>query len=771
MLHFNLKKTSHLMTIRHFAGLIGILIAMPSIASPHQKLPVDYVDPMIGAMTTVPGDAGGKTFPGAATPFGMVQLSPDTVTGGDNGCGYSADMPTIEGFSFTHMSGVGWYGEFGNLQVMPEVGDLVTDRIAANSPYDKKNEVAEAGYYSVVLNRYQVKTELTAAPHAGIIRFTFPESLNSRIKVDLARRIGGDGSHSTTQYVKQVDDHTFEGWMKCDPSGGGWGNGAGGISYTLYFSMQTNLPVQTMGTWDGTDVTRGVKEKNGTRLGFFLEFPTRQNQQVLLKTGISFTSLDGARANVNHEIPGWDFDDVHQAARRQWSAALGNASVEGGSESDKTIFYTALYHSLLDPRSITDVDGMYLAPDKKIHKADEWTARTCFSGWDVYRAEFPLLNLIEPQVVNDMTNTLMQVNVMGASKGLPRWELMGKDTPIMLGDPAVCVISDAYLAGLRGFDARKAYEMCREVALGPSDKSNREDLEHWSTLGYATGDLSISNTLESSYADYALARFADALGKPDDAARLYKSALNYKNVFDPSVGWFRGREADGTWLPWNGRIKSGGCIESNPEQQGWFVPQDVAGLINLVGGKDEFIRQLNEFFDNTSPEQIKGWNDWYNHSNEPVHQCSFLFTYAGAPWLSQKWSRYICENAYGTGPRGLCGNDDVGQMSAWYVLASSGLYPASPASGVFILGSPIFSKVTLHLGEGNRQKFTISANNNSAANIYVQSAMLNGKPLERAWITREEIAHGGNLVLQMGPQPNKEWGSDPKWAPPSISKS
>ena len=758
------------MTFMTCIGMVAALsLAMPAVARSSDKSPVDYIDPMIGAMTTIPGAGGGKTFPGPATPFGMVQLSPDTVSGGDNGSGYSWDMKTIEGFSFTHMSGVGWYGEFGNIQVMPQVGDLVIDRDAAKSPYGKESEVAEAGYYSVVLDRYRVKTELTAAPHAGILRFTFPGSSSSRIKVDLTRRIGGDGSHSSSQYARQVNDHTFEGWLKCDPSGGGWGNGAGGVSYTIHFSMQTSIPVTGFGTWDGKDVSRELKERTGTRSGFFLEFPTRAGQQVLLKSGISFVSIEGARANLTHDIPGWKFDEVRQEARSRWAQALSCAAVQGGSASQKTVYYTAIYHALLDPRSITDVDGSYLGPDKKVHKTGSWTARTCFSGWDVFRAEFPLLNLIQPNIVSDQVNSLMQVNELGDTRGLPRWELMGRDTPIMLGDPALSVISDAYIKGIRGFDAEKAYEMCRQVAQGPPEKSNREDFGHWQSQGYCTGDLSISNTLENAYADYAVGRFAQALGKKDDARQLYKTSLNYRNVFDPSVGWFRPRSDNGDWMPWNGRLHSGGCVESNPGQQGWFVPQDVAGLIGLVGGREEFTRQLDDFFSHTSADDIKGWNDYYNHSNEPVHHIPFLFTYAGAPWLTQKWSRFVCDNAYGLGPRGICGNDDVGQMSAWYVLAAMGIYPVSPASSVYIIGSPVFEKTTLRLGEKSKKTFTVVARGASPENVYVQSAVLNGKPLQRAWITYEEVAAGGTLTLAMGAQPNKTWGSDPKWAPPSLS--
>jgi predicted alpha-1,2-mannosidase len=622
-----------------------------------------------------------------------------------------------------------------------------------------------------MLDRYRVKTELTSTPHSGMLRFTFPDSGTRRIKIDLTRRIGGDNAHSTAQWVRQVDDHTFEGWMKCDPSGGGWGWGAGKVSYTLYFSMQTNISVKRFGVWDGSHVSYDVKEQNGSQSGFFLEFPASQMQQTLVKCGISFVSVDGARANLAHDIPGWDFDAVRQASRRLWSQALGDVAIRGGSEAQKTIFYTALYHALLDPRTVTDVDGTYIAPDQQPRKIKSWTARTCFSGWDVYRAEFPLLDLIRPDIVNDEVNSLMQVNELGPTKGLPRWELMGRDTPIMLGDPALSVISDAYLKGIRGFDAHKAYTMCLQVAQGPEEKSNRIDLKHWLANGYCTGDTSISLTLESAYDDYALGRFAEAMGKTDDRQSLYKTALNYRNGFDKEVGWFRGRNENGGWQDWNGRLRSSGCIESNPEQQGWFVPQDVAGLIDLVGGKDEFNRQLNEFFENTSPDQIKGWNDWCNHSNEPVHQCAFLFAYSGEPWLTQKWSRFICDNAYGTGPNGLCGNDDVGQMSAWYVFAAAGLYPANPVSNVYIIGSPTFDKATFRVGAQHKQIFTIIANDNSASNIYIQSAKLNGKALQKAWLTYDEIARGATLELQMGPQPNKSWGSNPSLVPPSLSES
>ncbi|WP_301002313.1 GH92 family glycosyl hydrolase [Capsulimonas corticalis] len=735
--------------------------------SVHALAPVDEIDPTIGTITTSADGACGKTFPGPATPFGLVQLSPDTITGGDNGSGYSAEMTTIEGFSFLHMSGVGCYGDLGNLQVMPETGSLVIGRDEAKSPYRKETEVAKAGYYGVQLDRYHVKAELTAAPHAGMLRFTFPASPNSRIKVDLTRRIGASSdSHSSAQWARQTDDHTVEGWMRCDPSGGGWGCGPG-PTYTVYFSMQFAKPIKAFGTWDGGDISRALKQRSGSHTGFFVEFPTKAGEQVTVKSGISFVSIDGARANLAHDIPGWSFDAVRDQARSLWAAALSRAGAEGGAPTQRRIFNTALYHTMLDPRSVSDVDGSYIGADHQEHKAKGFVYRSIFSGWDVFRADFPLQTIVNPSLINDEVNSLIQITELGGARGLARWELMGTDAGTMVGDPGLNVICEAYLKGIRGYDAQKAYAMARGVGLGPADKSNRNDFDHWTKLGYCADGSSLSETLENSYSDYALARFATALGKTDAAAQLLKTAQNYRNLFNSGDHWFRGRNPDGGWM-----AADAGCVESIPTQQGWFVPQDIAGLIGLVGGRDKFVARLNDFFVHTPPDQIMRWNNFYNHSNEPVHQCAFMFTYAGAPWLTQKWSRFICDNGYKTGPGGLDGNDDVGQMSAWYVLASAGLYPVSPASGVYILGSPIFPKVTLRLDPkyAKGKSFTISAPNTSAANIYVQSATLNGKPLTRAWVTHEEIARGGTLSLKMGPEPNKLWGAGSGEAPPSITK-
>ena len=753
---------------------------------------VDSINPMIGASTS--RDFGeGKTFPGAATPFGLVQLSPDTITGGDNGSGYSWHHHTIEGFSFTHMSGVGWFGDLGNFLVMPTTGKLKTERGSVGaedgyrSRFSHESEQAQAGYYSVRLDDYGIRAEMTAAPRAGILRFTFPKSEQSRVQIDLARRVGGT---SVRQHVKVTDDHTIEGWMECTPEGGGWGNGGGKVHYTVYFSAQFSKPLKKFGVWSAdipdnwhrkledidsqkyreavtaAKVIGDCREMEGKHLGFFTEFATTEKETVLVKTGISFVSVAGARENLQHDIAGWDFEQVRGQARELWERALAGFEVEGGTDTQREAFATALYHSMIDPRAFSDYDGSYIGADRQIHQTGAFTYRTIFSGWDVFRSQYPLLTIMRPDVVNDTVNSLMQQAELSGRGCLARWELLGVESGCMIGDPAVSVFADAYLKGIRGYDVRKAYQLCRQSVMGP--KSSRGDSASYEKLGFVPG--SISWTLEDAYFDYCAGRFAEAVGETKDAQLLLKQSRNYRTIYDPTVGNMRARNADGSWTPWKGATGSGqGCVESNPYQQGWFVPHDVAGLIELMG-KEYFLTHLTGFFEKT-PASF-GWNDYYNHANEPVHHVAYLFTYAGAPWLTQKWSRFIMDNAYGGGVKGLCGNEDVGQMSAWYILSAVGFHPVSPVDGVYIIGSPLFDKVTIRLDPKyyHGGTFTVVAHNNSQQNLYVQSAKLNGKPLERAWIRHEEIVAGGTLELTMGEKPNKVWGSTPDQFPPSLSK-
>jgi predicted alpha-1,2-mannosidase len=770
-----------------------------------------FINPLIGASTSLLLGEG-KTFPGPATPFGMVQLSPDTITGGvkspgysfegDNGPGYSYEQTTIEGFSFTHMSGVGYYGDFGNLQVMPSTGPMKLDSGRVNHPgegwrsiYSHANEHVEANYYAVTLEDYGVVAELTAAPRAGMLQFSYPQTETARIQLNLARRIGGTSTH---QYVKVVGDRAIEGWMRCPAFGGGWGNGEGKVGYSVYFHMEFSKPFERFGVWkidvpdDAFPVQQGLatsyfqtdqyqelvqrgkvldgcREQEGNHIGFFAEFPSlATGEKVLVKSGISFASADGARKNLLHDIRGWNFDEARQRGRTLWDDALSSIEIEGASNDERKIFYTAMYHAMIDPRVIADVDGNYTGADGKIHTADRYTPRTIFSGWDVFRGEFPLMTLLNATMINDEINSLVTLAATSRKGYLERWEIMNSYSGCMDGDPATSVILDAYSKGIRGFDVEKAYAACRQTAAGTNGSTNRPDNDFYMQHGYVPGQ--VSWTLDNAYFDWCLANLAASLGKTEDANLFSARAANYRKIYDSHVGSMRAKNAAGEWIPWLGKKTFGqGCTESNPLQQTWFVPHDVPGLMELMGGAEEFSRQLEDFFEKT-PSSF-GWNDYYNHANEPVHHVPYLFVCAGKPWLTQKWVRRILTNAYHNDVNGICGNDDVGQMSAWYVLGAMGFYPVCPGDGIYILGSPLFSRVTLHLDEKwyKGAKFTITAENQAPDHPYIQSAKLNGKPLSRAWIRHSEIAVGGVLEFVMGPKPNRDWATRSVDFPPSMS--
>ena len=740
-----------------------------------------YVNPFIGASTDV-GTAGvyhglGKTFPGATTPFGMVQVSPNTVTGGDNGPGYSYEMKTIEGFAMTQMSGIGWYGDLGNFLVMPTTGPL--QKVAGKedgsvkgwrSAYDKATETASPGYYSVLLTDYDIKVECSATPRCGILRFTWPQSDLSRIQVDLARRVGGT---SEEQSVKIVGDHTIEGWMRCTPETGGWGNGDGHALYTVYFHAEFDKPFTDKGFWSAdipSDWTRKREEVTspqylervgeapvvtdsdeitGKHIGFFTEFPTKKGEETVLRVGISFVDVEGARKNFAAEIAGKGFAEVRSEAKATWNDALSKMTVSGGTDADKTVFYTALYHTMIDPRLYADVDGRYDGGDHKPHVSDgSFDKRTIFSGWDVFRSQMPLQSIINPKVVDDMIASLVTMAEESGEGYLERWEFLNAYSGCMLGNPAAPVIADAWSKGIRGYDAGKALR----YAVKSSEKFGNFP------LGWVPGPSSISETLEHAYADWCIASLAEAIGNQEVAKEYYSRSQAYRNVFDPEVGWFRPRHWDGSWGPWpeNARTTEGlGCVESNPYQQGWFVPHDITGMVELMGGKDKVLGDLESYFENT-PDNLM-WNQYYNHANEPVHHVPFLFNALGKPWETQKWTRFICSHAYSADPMtGLVGNDDVGQMSAWYVLAAAGLHPLCPGDGKMQITSPVFDEIAVKTDPvyASGKPFIVRALNNSPENVYIQSATLDGKPVKAPYLEFKDIVAGGTLELLMGPEPS-----------------
>lgn len=776
--------------LKPYAAFLLLLSSFSLNAQTKDK--IDYVNPMIGASTSAEaGKSGhglGKTFPGTATPFGLIQLSPDTKTEGDNGPGYSWHHSTIEGFSFLHMSGIGWYGDFGNFLVTPTVGALKTAKGPESNPnegyrsnYNHARETARIGYYSVWLDDYDVKVELTSAPRAGMIKMTYPESDSSRIQIDLARRIGGT---STRQHIKITDQETIEGWIHCPDSGGGWGHGDGKVSYTVYFYCKINKPLKQTGVWSAeipaglsrrggsavnmpeyqqaiqkASVLRNVTEFEGDHIGFFTEFPTKAGEEVLLKCGLSFVSIEGAKKNLEQDIPHWNFERVEQANRKLWSDALSNVQVEGATDREKTIFYTSLYHTMIDPRSTSDADGKYVGADGQVHVTDNFVYRTIFSGWDVFRSQFPLQTIINPSLVNDEINTLIHIAERSGKNYYPRWEIMNAYSGCMIGNPAVSVIVDAYNKGIRNYDVQKAYDYSLQSIRTFTNNDQ----------GYTPS--SISHTLEYCYFDWCLGKFAGLLGDQDTKAHYYKRSAGYKNSWCKEVDWFRGRKADGSWVNWKNREDHNHCcVESNPYQQGWFVPHDVYGLIDLMG-KEAFARNLEEFFDKAPDDFL--WNDYYNHPNEPVHQVPFMFPYTDKPYLTQKWTRRICDKAYGVDVMGLCGNEDVGQMSAWYVLAAMGIHPVNPGDNVYILTSPVFSEVEISLDKNYYKggSFKIVANNNSPENIYIKEVRLNGKKLNRLWITHNEIVSGGTLEFDMSNEPNPVLGTDKEALPPNPMNS
>ena len=745
-----------------------------------------YVNPFIGASTSTAA-AGvyhglGKTFPGATTPFGMVQVSPNTITGGDNSPGYSYEHTTIEGFAFTQMNGVGWFGELGNLLVMPTTGPL--QKIAGKedgsiagyrSHYDKTTETARAGYYAADLTDYGIRVESSATPHCGILRFTFPKNDLSRIQIDLARRVGGT---SERQYVEVIDDRTIAGWMKCTPATGGWGNGEGHADYTIYFYAQLSEPMRQHGFWSAdipdtwvrkkdevvsipylqrvaqAPVVTGERQIEGKHIGFYTEFPTREGQQVEFKAGISFVDMEGARKNFEAEIASKTFDEVAGEAYAQWNRELNRIRIEGGTDEEKTIFYTALYHTMIDPRIYTDTDGRYMGADGKPRSTEgRFTKRTVFSGWDVFRSQMPLQTIINPELVDDLLASLTTMAQESGREYFERWEIVNAYSGCMLGNPALSVLADAYAKGIRGYDVERAYR----YAVNTSRLFGND------SLGYTPSDLCISHTLEYAYTDWCVSQLAARLGKTEDAKAFAQKSRAYRNIFDREKGWFRPRRADGSWAPWpeNARTTEWyGCIESTPYQQGWFVPHDVEGMVELMGGREAVLADLNEFFEKAPADMH--WNAYYNHANEPVHLVPFLFNRLGEPWSTQRWTRFICRQAYADKVEGIVGNEDAGQMSAWYVLAAAGIHPACPGDTRMEITSPVFDRIEFRLDPRYAQggTFAVVAHGNSPENIYIQRAVLNGEELAASHIDFAQIAAGGTLELYMGPEPNRQWGID-----------
>ena len=760
------------------------VISIISCNTNNEKNYIKYVNPFVGT------DGHGHTFPGAVLPGGMVQLSPDNgVFGWDWSSGYHYSTSSIMGFSHLHRSGMG-AGDWGDILLMPTTGELKVVPGSKKNPdegyrsrFTHNEEEASPGYYAVNLKDYKIKAELTVSERAGMHKYTFPKSDASHILIDMKHGIRDNGTDAQIEILNNteiVGHRASDGFVD---------------DKNVYFCAKFSKPFSSSGTWKENNIKSGSKEESGRHIGAFVNYVTSENETIEVKVGISYISIAQARLNLDKEIPNQSFDQVKENAQMTWNKALSKIEVQMDEGNDKAYnkeklvtFYSALYHSLLFPAAFGDVNGKYMGLDNKVHTAQNFTYSSDFSLWDTYRAQMPLLALIEPERNSDAINTMIAQYEQGG--WLPAPQQFGNSyTNDMIGDHHVGAIVDAYMKGIRDYDVDKAYEAIRKNAMELPPAEHRSEgrfgLDYYLEYGYLPYDKlreSVSRTLEYSYNDWCVAQLAKALGKMDDYKMFMKRASNYKNIIDASTGFARPKDSNGEWIePFNPRVIGDDddrhFTEGNSWQYTWFVPHDVQGLINKVGGREIFVKKLDSLFTTSSDIPASGVSDvtgmigQYAHGNEPSHHTAYLYGYAGAPWKTQNLVREVMDSLYDAGPAGLCGNEDMGQMSAWYVLSSMGFYPVAPGQNVYSIGSPEFSKVTLHLDKSNNANvFVIEAKNNSKENRYIQSATLNGNPLNRPWFEHAEIKNGGNLIFQMGPNPNKNWGSEIAAAPPSMTK-
>ncbi len=736
--------------IIHFLALF-LLLTVNTFCQQNSNF-TDFVNPFLGT------GGHGHTFPGASVPFGMVQLSPDTRMEGWDACSaYYGTDTIIYGFSHTHLSGTGC-SDYGDILVMPVTGNVSLANYGYRSRFhqDGGGEQAKAGYYKVYLDKYRITAELTTTKRAGFHRYTFPASRNAGIVIDLKHR-----DKVLESSLRLVSDTEVEG-MRISRA---WAQ-----RQIVYFVARFSKPFTSCRINNHDEnILIGKEIKYDSIISCF-SFSTNENEKILVKVGLSAVSCDGARKNLDAEIPGWDFDKTVNYASLAWDNELGRISVDGGTPEQKITFYTALYHAFLAPNLYMDVDGNYRGRDLKVHHADGFNYYTVFSLWDTYRAAHPLYTLTEPKRDNDFIKTFLRQYEEGGM--LPVWELSGNETECMIGYHSVPVIVDAYLKGIRNFDAGEALE-----AMKHSAEQDRFGLKYYRSQGFIPGDKeseSVSRTLEYCYDDWCIAQMAKSLGKEDDYKTYIQRAQYYKNIFDPSTGFMRAK-MNNTWFsPFDPAEVNFNYTEANAWQYSFYVPQDMDGFISLYGGREKFAEKLDAMFsaesNTTGREQsdISGMIGQYAHGNEPSHHMAYLYDYAGQPWKTQELVHRICKDLYTNARDGLCGNEDCGQMSAWYVLSAMGFYSLTPGSQVYAIGSPLFPMTSIHLENG--KTFTIKAEGLSGNNFYIQSAKLNGVSYSKSYITHSDILSGGELTFIMGSAPNKDWGSHPGEFPFSSIK-
>lgn len=748
----------------HFLPGLMLLCALAQAQQKNTQF-TSYVNPFIGTGAVNQNSLSGSNFPGPIMPFGFVQLSPDTQNNPDNpASGYDYNDKTIVGFSHTHLSGTGVADLFdvlfmpttGQIRAVP--GDAAKPESGYRSRFSHKEEAARPGYYQVKLQDYGINAELAATEHVGMHRYTFPKASEGHVIIDLDHSLNKKRTYWSCKIIgaeiRIVDNKTIEGYRIIT----GWAK-----LRKVYFHAEFSQPIVSQVLFNGGQAHENISLINGTSVKAALNFNTALNEQLLVKVALSPVSVQNARQNMKAELPGWDFDKTVNQTAAAWEEELSKIDIQGTGEQ-KQIFYTGLYHAFTQPNNIADVNGDYQASDLTIQNAPDKTHYSTFSLWDTFRAAHPLYTLIQPKRTAGFINSMMrQYDTYGY---LPIWQLWGDENYCMIGNHAIPVIVDAALKGLKGFDINKAYEAVKGSSMLDHPGS---PFAVWEKYKYIPEDLqsqSVSITLEIAYDDWCVAQLAKKLGKNEDYQHFMQRSAFYENLYDKQTGFFRAKNKNGEWLSPFNPLQYGGnggnpYTEGNAWQYFWYVPQNVPGLIKLVGGNKAFTAKLDQFFTlKDLPGEVNGnasgFIGQYAHGNEPSHHVAYLYDYARQPWKTQGYVAKVLNELYNNSSSGYSGNEDCGQMSSWYIFSSMGFYPVNPASGIYAIGSPILKQASIKLDNG--KTFTVTTQNVSKTNCYIQSVKLNGKPYTQTYITQDDIVKGGKLEFVMGSKPNFKWG-------------
>jgi len=711
--------------------------------------PIDYVKPHIGT------GLHGHVFLGANVPFGAVQLGAVNLSQGWDWCsGYNYADSTLIGFSHTRLSGTG-IGDLGDILVMPSVGNIILEKGSVTKPgnfsyFSHQDEKVSPGYYSVNVKRYNIKAELTASTRVGFHQYTFPASEQSHILLDLTEGIGWD--KPVDAYIKKLNDTTLVGYRFSK----GWA-----VDQHIYFVMVFSKPFKNLSLYKSKQ-KEAMQVAMGDSIKAVADFTTAAGEKINIKVAISPVSIENAVMNLKVEIPHWSFNQVKAQAETLWNSELEKITVKTKDEKRKEIFYTALYHTMIAPSIFNDVNGDYYGTDKQIYRNAPFTNLTTFSLWDTYRACNGLYTIFQPERVSDMVNSMLAIYKQQGR--LPVWHLMGNETYTMPGNSSIQVIADAYLKGIKNIDATLAYEAVKTTTL-----LDDRGLKYLKTNGFIPADSmteSVAMGMEYAISDGAISLMAKQLGKTDDYAYFSKRAGFYKNYFDQSTGFVRGRLSENKWRqdfsPFVSRHRKDDFSEGNAWQYTWLAPHDVHGLVNLMGGEKKFTQKLDSLFivsgdmGEEASNDISGLIGQYAHGNEPSHHITYLYNYVGQPYKTADKVRYILDSLYTNKPDGIIGNEDVGQMSAWYILSAIGFYPVNPAGGIYVFGSPVMDEVSIKVGKD--KIFKVSVKNNSSSNKYIQKMTLNNQVYTKSFILHSDLVKGGEMIIEMGNKPSKVWG-------------